>query len=134
MSTTISSARRIVHYESLDDLRVDAERLARKRFHTVGNWTYPQILDHLAKTITASLDGFGFTAPWFARVFIAPLMKNAFLTKTMRAGFRLPPSAKAILPADDLNLPDALDNLHRALVRYEMEPQRAPHPFLGMLA
>jgi hypothetical protein len=134
MATTTTSARREVHYESLDEFRADAERLGSTTLRTVGNWTYPQILDHLAKSITASVDGFGFKAPWVARVFIAPLVKNAFLTKPMRPGFRLPRSATAIMPGSDLNVSTALDNLHRALARYENEPQRAPHPLLGMLA
>jgi hypothetical protein len=132
MATT-STARRVVHYDSLDDFRSDADRLARSDVRTVGKWTHAQILDHLAKTLTASLDGFGFKAPWFARVFLAPLAKNSFLTKTMRAGFRLPSSAKAILPDNDVTVPQALGKLHKALERYEQEPQRAPHPFLGML-
>jgi hypothetical protein len=134
MSAITSSARHQIHYTSLDDFRADADRMGRALVRTVGNWTYPQILDHLAKSITASLDGFGFKAPWVARVFIAPLMKNSFLTKTMRPGFRLPRSAKGLLPGNDLTVPVSLDNLHTALARYENEPQRAPHPFLGMLA
>lgn len=134
MSATASRPRRDVHYTSLDDFRADADRLARTALHTVGTWTYPQILDHLAKSIAASLDGYGFKAPWFARVLIAPLMKNSFLTKPMRAGFRLPASAKAIMPDNDVTLPTAIEKLHSALARYEVESQRAPHPFLGMLA
>lgn len=134
MATTTSTARREVHYTSLDDFRADAERLARTTVHTVGNWTYPQILDHLARSITASVDGYGFKAPWIARVFIAPLVKNSFLTKPMRAGFRLPASAKAILPGDDLSVSAAIEKLRSALARFENETQRAPHPFLGMLA
>lgn len=134
MSTTISKTRREVHYTSLDDFRADADQLSKTNVHTVGNWTYPQILDHLTKTFSASIDGFGFKAPWFARVIIAPLVKNSFLTKPMRAGFKLPASAKALLPENGLTLPTALDNMHKALDRYENEPQRAPHPFLGPLA
>jgi hypothetical protein len=134
MPTTISKARREIHYTSLDDFLSDANRTAKTQFHTVGNWTYPQILDHLARSFTASLDGFGFKAPWFARVFIAPLVKNSFLTKTMRAGFKLPARAKALLPEAELDLTAALDKLRNALARFENEPQRAPHPFLGNLA
>ena len=52
----------------------------------------------------------------------------------MRAGLRLPSSAKALVPGNDLNLSTALNRLDSALARYEIEPQRAPHPFLGMLA
>ncbi len=134
MATAISPARRTLRYNSIADFRADVDRLAAMPVRTLGNWTYPQILDHLAKSITASLDGFGFQAPWLARVLIAPLVKNSMLTKTMRAGFRLPAAGKRLLPDSDITLVTALDRLRTALARYEIEEQRAPHPFLGMLA
>jgi hypothetical protein len=134
MNATTTAARRVVHYTSIDELLTDAELVAGQKFRTVGKWSFPQILDHLARTFTASVDGFGFQAPWFARALIAPFMKNTFLTKTMKAGFNLPKSAKALFPDADLALPAALDRLKQSIARYREAPQRAPHPFLGMLA
>ena len=112
MATTTKSARREVHYESLDEFRLTPNDWAARR-SARWNLDLPQILDHLTKSITASLDGFGFKAPWVAGVH-SPLVKNAFLTKPMRAGFRLPRRATAIMPGNDLNVSTALDNLHRA--------------------
>src|SRR5262245_52582921 len=129
-----SQQRREVRYESLEAFLTDAERLAATPIHTVGQWTYPQILDHLARTITASLDGFGFKAPGWARLLIAPLMKNSFLTKTMKAGFKLPATAAAVIPANDLSVPAAMDKLRKALTRFAAEPADAEHPFFGKLA
>jgi hypothetical protein len=123
-----------VHYADLDELQADAERLAGVKYRTLGKWTYPQILDHLSRTTVASIDGFGFQAPWIARKLIAPLMKNSFLTKPMRAGFQLPARAASIIPAADLSLPAAVEKLRSALARFKAEPQRAEHPFLGKLA
>jgi hypothetical protein len=134
MSMSSVVARRVVHYASLDEFQADAERLAAVKYRTLGQWTYPQILDHLSRTIVASIDGFGFQAPWFARKLIAPLMRNSFLTKPMRAGFRLPARAASILPGSDLSLTAAVEKLRSALARFEAEPQRAEHPFLGKLA
>ena len=134
MSTAISSARRDVHYKSLDEFRAEVERLAETTVRTVGKWTYPQILDHLAKSMSASLDGYGFKAPWLARVLIAPLVKNSILTKGMRPGLRLPKSGQHLFPSTDIELPTAVENIHKALARYETEPQRIPHPFFGKLA
>jgi hypothetical protein len=134
MSTASVSARRVVHYACLEEFQADAERLAGIEHRTVGQWSYPQILDHLSRTIVASIDGFGFQAPWFARKLIAPFVKNSFLTKPMRAGFRLPARAASILPGNDLSLPAAIEKLHSALARFATEPQRAEHPFLGKLA
>ena len=129
-----TAARREIHYASLDQFQADAERLSKGKFHTVGKWSYPQILDHLARTMTASLDGFGFKAPWWARTFIAPLAKNSFLTKTMKAGFKLPKSARSLAPAGDLSLPAAIENLRNAMTRCTRETPQAEHPFLGKLA
>jgi hypothetical protein len=129
-----AAARRKLHYTSLDDLQSDAERLAKGEFRTVGQWSYPQILDHLARTMTASLDGFGFKAPWWARTFIAPLAKNSFLTKPMRAGFKLPKSATALAPSADVSLSAAMENLRKAMTRCTGETPQAEHPFLGKLA
>jgi hypothetical protein len=134
MSTTISSARREVHYMSLDELRADIDRMAETTVRTVGNWTYPQILDHLTKSLTASLDGFGFKAPWLARVLIAPLVKNSILTKGIKPGFKLPKVGQHLYPSTDIELAMAVENIHKALARYETEPQRIPHPFFGRLA
>ncbi|HEY3965451.1 MAG TPA: DUF1569 domain-containing protein [Planctomycetaceae bacterium] len=132
MNTTV--ARREIHYTRIDEILADVERLANHKFTTVGKWTYPQILDHLAKTFIASVDGFGFKAPWFARVLIAPFLKNSFLTKPAKPGFNLPKSGKGLLPDSDIAMPAALERLKQAIARYKQEPQRAPHPFLGMLA
>lgn len=130
----VTVARREIHYTRLDEILADAERLAGMKFRTVGQWTYPQILDHLTKTFIASVDGFGFKAPWFARVLVAPFMKNSFLTKPAKPGFNLPEVGKGLLPDSEATLPAALDRLKLAMARYKAETQRAPHPFLGMLA
>jgi len=134
MTTTATTARRELCYGSLDEVLADAERLAKGKVRTLGQWTYPQILDHLGKSIVASMDGYGFKAPWLVRVFIAPLAKNSFLTKPMKPGFKLPSSATAILPGSDVSLQATLEGLRKAIARLKVEPSRAPHPFLGSLA
>lgn len=134
MSTTTAAARRQVRYGTLDEIVADAERLARGKFHTLGAWTYPQILDHVARAMAASLDGFGFKSPWVARFLIAPFVKNSILYKGMKPGFKLPKSAVRLLPAPDIDLETALDGLRKAVARWKTEPQRAPHPFFGKLA
>ena len=134
MSAAGALTRRELHYASVDEFQADVERMAKGKFRTVGKWSYPQILDHLARSMTSSLDGFGFKAPWWARVFIAPLVKNSFLTKPMRAGFKLPERARSLIPAADLTLPSAMENLRKAIARCARESPQADHPFLGKLA
>ncbi len=104
------------------------------RHATVGNWSFGQICEHLAKMMNGSIDGLDFQAPWFARWFIAPLMKNSMLTKPMSPGFRLPPNAKPVLPSDPVSPESGLQQLKAAVERLQQEAPRASHPFLGKLA
>lgn len=127
--------RRDVRYANLAEFLRDAERLAAMRVQTVGNWTYAQILQHLATAIQGSLDGYGFKAPWFARCVIAPLVKNRILTKRMPAGIRLPTRAEGLIPPADVALESSLAELRQQLARWGTgERDMAPHPFLGRLA
>jgi hypothetical protein len=133
MSTKTSGSRRTVRYSTLSDISQDAEQLLAHH-HTVGNWTFGQICQHLAKTMNCTFDGFGFQAPWFARWFIAPFVKNSLLIKPMSAGFKLQESGKAILPGDNVSGVDGLQQLKAAIERYSHEVPTAPHPFLGNMA
>ncbi len=135
MPTIIASNRREVRYESLEAFLADAERVAKTRFHTVGKWTYPQILEHLATTMHSSFDGFGFKAPWIVRVILAPFIKNSFLTNPMKAGFKLPRKMAAkLLPDSEISLPQALDNVRVAVARIASNAPTAEHPAFGKLA
>ena len=127
------SARRTVRYSTMSEIIDDAEQLIGNH-HTVGNWSFGQICQHLAKAMVGSIDGFGFQAPWFARWFIAPLMKNSVLTKGMKPGFNLPKSAAPILPDASVPAEDGLRQLKAAIDRLSHETPTAPHPFFGKLA
>lgn len=135
MPTASSAIRREVHYDSIDAFLADAEHLAHVNHHTVGKWTYAQILDHLARSMRCGFDGYGFRAPWFVRCLIAPLIKNSFLTKPMKAGFKLPRKLAAVLlPADDVDLQSALESLRQVIARSKRETPTAEHPAFGKLA
>ena len=133
MSAKTSGSRRTVRYSTLSDIVQDAEQLVGNH-HTVGNWTFGQICQHLAKTMNCSFDGFGFQAPWFARWLIAPFVKNSLLIKPMRAGFKLPENAKALLPDNNVSAADGLRQMSAAIERYSHETPTAPNPFLGKMA
>lgn len=125
--------RRTVRYSTLSDVIEDAEKLIGNH-HTVGKWSFGQICQHLAKTMHACIDGFGFKAPWWARWFIAPLVKNSFLTKSMKPGFQLPETAKSLIPDAAIRAEEGLQQLKAAVERLARETPTAPHPFLGKLA
>jgi len=130
----LADGRRRLRFQSLHEVLADAERLAAGPVQTLGQWTFPQIVQHIADAMRGSLDGFGFQAPWLARTLIAPLVKNSLLTKGMKPGFKLPDSAQSLLPAKDVTLDAAMDCLRKVVARFESEQPQAPHPFLGKLA
>ena len=51
MNTKAVTGRREVHYDTFDDALADAERLAAGDVRTLGNWSYGQILKHLAMAV-----------------------------------------------------------------------------------
>lgn len=127
------SARRTVRYSTLSEVVQDAEHLLGNH-HTVGQWSFGQICQHLAKTMHASIDGFGFTAPWWVRWFLAPMIKNSFLTKPMKPGFQLPKRGASLLPDESVTADDGLRQLKAAIERLNHESPKAPHPAFGKLA
>lgn len=127
------SARRTVRYATLSEVAQDAEHLLSNH-HTVGHWSFGQICQHLAKTMNAMIDGFGFKAPWWARWFIAPFVKNSLLIKPMKPGFKLPKAGAALLPDESITAEEGLRQLKAAIQRLSQETPSAPHPFLGKLA
>ncbi len=125
--------RRVVRYATLTEFIADAEQVALGEYTTVGKWSFGQILTHLAKAMNCSFDGFGFKAPWLARVFVAPFVKNSCFTKPLPAGFQLPAAGSALLPPDDASVEEGLIALREAIDRYQSELPKAPHPFFGKL-
>ena len=126
--------RRVLQFTSLEQVLADAEQMAAQPVQMLGNWTLAQVVQHIADAMHCSFDGFGFMAPWWARWFIAPFVKNSFIVKPMPAGFKLPQRAEAMLPKSDVKIADALQRLRQAIERYRTEKPTAAHPFLGKLA
>jgi hypothetical protein len=138
MATAIDTGkvagRRQLHFNSLDDILADVERLANSReIRTLGNMSSGQILEHLATTMNKSIDGYQFGLPTPVRVVFRLFMKNKFLTKPMPAGFKLPVKAQAELVPGSTSQEAGLQDIRRAIKRLQTEPNRAPSPVLGPL-
>ncbi len=118
-----------VHYESLDQMLADAERLFANHASTLGNWSAGQIFSHLAGTMNSSIDGFKFSMGAPLRLILNLFMKRKFLTKGLPAGFK---GNQSSLPAE---IPDeeGLNRLRTAVKRQKDESNRAPHPGFGKL-
>ena len=122
--------RRSVRYSSLSELLSDAEKLAASDVRTLGNWSYGQILRHLAMSINSSIDGTGFMLPGPARWLMRLMMKKRFLTQPIPAGFR---SVATFIPPET-SVEDGLAALRVAIERQLQESNRALHPAFGKLS
>lgn len=132
--TTMTAKRRTVRYSTLDEFLADAEQILSAPHQTIGEWTAGQILEHLARTMNASIDGFGMKAPWLLRVTIGAWMKNSSLIKPLKPGFKLPKKASKFIPAADVSETEALASCQRAVRRLDAEDPTAPHPMFGNMA
>lgn len=133
-ATATQKSRRTVRYATLEEFKQDLDALIEGGCEPIGNWSLAQIVDHLGDTFHASIDGMAYKAPWFARTFIAPFLKNSVLIKPMKPGIQLPKKAQKFLPPADVTLDAALEKVRSGLARLEHELPVADHPFFGKMA
>ncbi len=132
MKNTKNCPRREVHYDSLEQMLGDADRLAAAGARTTGNWSMAQIFEHLATVLDKFVDGYGFTAPLPMRL-VAKLFKQRALHHSLPAGYKLPSRAAVLLPAEEVDVASALNHLHSAVGRFRAAAKLHPNPFLGQL-
>jgi hypothetical protein len=125
------SGRRKLHFETIEEIQQDVDRLVAGEVKHLGNWSLAQVLSHLAFTMNSSIDGTTFTPAFWLR-FFGPLMKKRYLTKPMPAGFKLPENiGYAFLPEAGITQDGALVKFRHALKRLQHETHRARHPVFG---
>jgi Protein of unknown function (DUF1569) len=132
VATKSVTGRRTLHFDSIDDMLADVDRLDQGPVKAIGNWVPGQVLKHLTTVMVASLDGFHHTAPWFVRL-IGKVVKKKYLTKPMSAGFDLPKDAAAEMIPGPVEWKDAVGPFRTAVRRLKTEEKRMPSPFLGVL-
>ncbi|MBM4075790.1 MAG: DUF1569 domain-containing protein [Planctomycetes bacterium] len=133
VNTKSVSGRRELKFRSLDEAWKDAEHLCENTIKTLGNWTLPQIIDHLARSIRNNFEGPPLKAPWFVRYLIGPMMKNGMLNVRMPSGFQLPANMKHFLPGDNPVLPTVLNDYKVWTNRLTKDAPTNVHPVFGKL-
>jgi hypothetical protein len=128
---TITTGRRPLRFDSLDEVMPDVDRLLRGH-RTLGRWSLGQICKHLTGGIVGSVEGFPGRAPWLLRMTLAPIIKRQILaTGRMREGVKLP---EKFLPRPGLDDRAEAEALRGALQLYAAHTgPMADHPFFGPL-
>lgn len=125
------AGRRVVRYESLDEILADAERLAVIPTRTLGNWSVGQIYTHLAKAADVLIDGAPLSAPLPVQWVLRTFLKKRILSKSLSPGFKLPKRASSLIP-DLTSTEMGLELLRIATARIKKTEKRAErHPAFG---
>ncbi len=101
--------RRELQFDNLDEVVVEAERLASGQVRTTGRHSFGQILEHLARTHDMTTGRLQTPRPpWYMRLMI-PLMKPMLLNdKPLKPGFKLPQKSEAVFwPNQELEVATA---------------------------
>lgn len=65
--------RRELRFKNIDDARAELSRLEKGPVETFGNWSYFQILNHLARATEGSMKGIRREMPWWKRHVYGPI-------------------------------------------------------------
>jgi hypothetical protein len=130
-------ARRVLHFDSLDEMLAEVDRLVeaerQERLKRLGNWRLGQTLGHLASWTEYGYDGYPpLRVPFFIR-WMLRLLKRHLLYKPMRAGATIPGVPGGTLATDPVPLDEALARLRRVTERLKREAPPVPSWALGKL-
>jgi hypothetical protein len=124
--------RRQLHFDTIDDILKDVERLNQGSVKTLGNWSGGQILKHLATVMNSSIDGSPLRLSWVFRL-MGKMFKRRILTKGMTPGFQLKGHSAQFLVPPATSWQEGLAVFRQAIHRLKTESKREPSPFLGQM-
>ena len=124
-----------LHFNCENCLLADAREIAGnvEAYETVGNWSIGEQFSHVARTMEASVNGFGFTFSLPLRL-VGKMLKGRFLNKGFSKGFKFnSDAAKAIGPDEGISVADGFKQLEDAVALFQSTEKRALSPVLGKL-
>ena len=131
IDTTKVTDRRQLRFTSMQDIVDDVARLDEDT-RTTGNWTAAQIVQHLAKMINYSIDGFPRRGSLPVRL-LGRMMRKRALSAPLPAGYSFPRKFHFLTPDADVTLVTALRFMRETIGRLQLEKMTAPSPILGRL-
>ncbi|MGP1347626.1 MAG: DUF1569 domain-containing protein [Phycisphaerales bacterium] len=110
-----------------------AHRAGTLRAH--GSWTPAQILDHLARFLRATTDGFGDASPpWIIRFIGRKLLRNSALTadKPTPKGLALPGAiGRLLLPEQSPDFDEAMRTLRERVQQVRSATDEGRNPYIA---
>jgi hypothetical protein len=135
IKTAKVTERRQLQFSSMQDILDDLEYLdSGDPPRTTGNWSSAQIVQHVAKLIDYSIDGFPVPKAALPVRIMGRMMRKAAITKPLRAGVKLPEKFSFMEPDREVAWDDAAEQLRQAIGRLESERMTQRSPVLGKLS
>ena len=136
-----TAERRELTFNTLDEAVAEVEQLAAGPVRVTGNQSFPQLVEHLAKSVHANVAGleakFGLpmrAAAWCMRTFLGGLLRKKATTSRMSPGINLP---KVLEPefagSPEASVEAAVDHYRNALRRLREADDIPTHPVLGKM-
>jgi hypothetical protein len=130
------AGRRTLHFETIDQMMTEVDRLveAERAGHLkrLGNWTFGQILGHLACWAEYGYTGSPLNPPFFIK-WILRLRKHKFIWQPMAAGVKIPGVKGGTLGTEPMSTDEGLARFRRVMERLKKEPPANPHNTFGVL-
>jgi hypothetical protein len=131
VKTAKVQGRRVLHFDTIDEMLAEAEKLAASNVRCLGNWSEGQILKHLAVTLESAVTGIDFSPPWIFRI-IARMMKKQFLKKSMRPGFQMPEAMeRSFMPPNNVSAGEGIQALRSAVSTFKSATELPPNNVFG---
>ena len=135
MTVNIKTAdRRVLKFDTLDDIVRDVEAIASGPHRVTGNWTAAQNIWHVAHTVAMSNRGFDFKVPLVMKLLGRMLKGLGMHTKPIKPGFNPPGKvAAAFAPPPDVSLEMAVAKLRDEVAYAKAHGMHHPSPLFGKL-
>jgi hypothetical protein len=134
MHETISAARRTLHFIRLEEVVTDVQKLADAenagKLRCWGNWTFGQILNHLATWVDYSFEGVPLKLPFFVKWIMRP-MKKRMLTQPMKPGAKIPKVPGGTLAMSIVPSAEALAHFYKSFDRLKKNAPAISHALFG---
>ncbi len=127
--------RRQLQFSSMQDILADVEYLdSGDPPRTTGNWTAAQIVQHVAKLIDYSIDGFPVPKAALPLRIIGRFIRNAALTNPLRPGIKFSKKFSFLAPDHEVAWDDAAQQFRQAIGRLDSDRMTKRSPIFGKLS
>lgn len=124
--------RRELQFRSLEEVVVEAARLASGNVRTTGKHSFGQILEHLALSHDMASGKIEAPRPPFVIRLLMPLMRGMILRGPVKPGFKLPKKSEDFFwPSGEVEVQKALAHLRMSIENYNANGPLAVHPVFG---